>query len=109
MRRATVSPATWAVRHRPRNSRPRSSGICDDSSMKPIALAGIAAASACNILAGVLTRGGGMRKNSAVPVHVVGFAVARLAIAGLIVVGFTGSRQLWAQDWPQWRGPNRDG
>jgi len=35
-----------------------------------------------------------MRKNSAVLVYAV-----------FIIVG----RNLWAQDWPQWRGPNRDG
>ena len=35
-----------------------------------------------------------MRKNSGVLVFVV------CLIAG---------RSLWAEDWPQWRGPNRDG
>src|ERR1700681_4494329 len=47
----------------------------------------------------VITRGGGMRNKSRVLVYVV----------CLIVVGVIGGVSLWAQDWTQWRGPNRDG
>jgi outer membrane protein assembly factor BamB len=30
-------------------------------------------------------------------------------MTGLVVVFFTSCAALWAADWPQWRGPNRDG
>src|SRR5712691_10285481 len=40
-----------------------------------------------------------MRKNSGIPIYVV----------CLTVVCLIGGCGLWAQDWPQWRGPNRDG